>query len=157
MADRFFELDKNSFSRSLGRGVFMLLELSHSKFDETYYLINDTKELTIDGHTYLPFAFDITIPSQTEQDGTTFVFSNVNNTVANILTKAIDNENITMQIYLCNREENTADKIDFGLYEITEPSITSETAQAKINVRHSLDYNIGTITYNKNIFPNLSY
>lgn len=158
MANRFFELDKNSFSRYLGRGVAMLIELSHSEFSQTYHLINDTKALEINGITYQPFPFDITLPSQTEQDGTQFTFSNVNNYVANILSSVVtSNENILMQIYICNREEETADKIDFGLYEVSGPTITNEAATAKINVRHSLDYNIGTITYNKNLFPNLFY
>lgn len=48
MAQRFFELDKNSFSRYLGRGVCFAIELSHSSWDETYYLVNNTKPLKID-------------------------------------------------------------------------------------------------------------
>lgn len=153
---RFFELDKNSFSRYLGRSIVILLELSHSEFEQTYYLINDTRALTIEDITYQPFPFDITLPSQTEQDGTTFTFSNINNYVANILSSVIsNNENILMQIYLCNRESEVADKIDFGLYEIFEPTISNDVATAKINIRHSLNYNIGTITYNKNLFQNL--
>ena len=156
MAERFFELDKNSFSRYLGRGVCLLIELSHSSWDETYYLINNTKEITIDGITYQPYPFDIIMPSQTEQQGTQIILSNIQNLAANLIEKTVNsNENIQLQLYVANIENETAEKFNKGLFEIFSPQITNETVQANINLRHSFDINCGSMRYNKQLFPNL--
>ena len=156
MAERFFELEKNSFSRYLGRGVCLLIELSHSSWDETYYLVNNTKEVTIDDITYQPYPFDLIMPSQTEQQGTQIVLSNIQNLAANLIKKTIDsNENIQLQLYIANIETATAEKFDKGLFEIFSPQITNENITANINLRHSFDINCGSMRYNKQLFPNL--
>lgn len=156
MAQRFFELDKNSFSRYLGRGVCFLIELFHSEWSETYYLCNNTKEVTINGQTYQPFPFDIVMPSQTEQQGTQIVVSNIQNLAANLIQKTVNsNENIVMQLYIANIETETAEKFDKGEFEIFNPQITNETIQANINLRHSFDINCGSMRYNRQLFPNL--
>lgn len=156
MAQRFFELDKNSYSRYLGRNVNFLIELSHSVWNQTYYLINDTKSLELDGKTYQPYPFDLTMPSQTEQQGTQIILSNVQNAAGNLIKETIStNENITMQLYLVNRELETAEKYDKGLFEIFEPQITNEAISATINLRHSFDINCGSTRYNRQLFPNL--
>lgn len=156
MAERHFELDKNSFSRYLGRNVNFIVELSHSSWDKTYNLINDTKPLELDGKTYEPFPFDLTLPSQTEQQGTQIIFSNVKNLAGNLIRQTVtSNENIVLQLYLVNRELQTAEKFDKGQFEIFDPQITNETVSANINLRHSFDINCGSIRYNKQLFPNL--
>lgn len=156
MANRFFELDKNSFSRYLGRNVNLLIELSHSAWDETFYLINDTQPLELDGSTYEPYPFDLTMPSQTEQQGTQIVLSNINNAAANLIKSTVNtNENILMRLYLVNRELETAEKFDKGEFEIFNPQITNESITATINLRHSFDINCGSIRYNRQLFPNL--
>ena len=134
MANRFFELDKNSFSRYLGRNVNLLIELSHSAWDKTFYLINDTQPLELDGSTYEPYPFDLTMPSQTEQQGTQIVLSNINNAAANLIKSTVNtNENILMRLYLANRELETAEKFDKGEFEIFNPQITNESITATIN------------------------
>ncbi|MBQ3943408.1 MAG: DUF1833 family protein [Elusimicrobia bacterium] len=156
MANRFFELDKNSFSRYLGRNVNLLIELSHSAWDKTFYLINDTQPLELDGSTYEPYPFDLTMPSQTEQQGTQIVLSNINNIAANLIKSTVNtNENILMRLYLVNRELETAEKFDKGEFEIFNPQITNESITATINLRHSFDINCGSIRYNRQLFPNL--
>lgn len=156
MAQRFFELDKNSYSRYLGRNVNFLIELSHSLWDKTYYLINDTKPLDLDGKIYEPYPFDITLPSQTEQQGAQIIFSNIQNLAANLINKTVfSNENIVLQLYLVNRELETAEKYDKGQFEIFGPQITNEAVTANINLRHSFDINCGSIRYNRQLFPNL--
>ena len=156
MANRFFELDKNSFSRYLGRNVNLLIELSHSAWDKTFYLINDTQPLELAGSTYEPYPFDLTMPSQTEQQGTQIVLSNINNIAANLIKSTVNtNENILMRLYLVNRELETAEKFDKGEFEIFNPQITNESITATINLRHSFDINCGSIRYNRQLFPNL--
>lgn len=49
---RYFELDKNSFSRYLGRNVVFCVEISHPDWTESYNLVNDTRKVTIDGTEY---------------------------------------------------------------------------------------------------------
>lgn len=156
MAQRFFELDKNSFSRYLGRGVCFCIELSHSSWNETYYLCNNTKEVIINGTTYKPYPFDIVMPSQTEQQGTQVVFSNVQNLAANLINQTVNsNENIVLQLYITNVESGIAEKINKGIFEIFNPQITNEAIQANINLRHSFEINCGSMRYNRQLFPNL--
>lgn len=156
MAERFFELDKNSYSRFLGRNVNFLIELSHSTWDKTYYLINDTKPLEIDGNTYEPYPFDLTMPSQTEQQGTQIILSNVQNLAANLINQTVNsNENIVLHLYLVNRETDTAEKFDEGQFEIFAPKVTNELVSATLNLRHSFDINCGSLRYNRQLFPNL--
>ena len=153
---RFFELDKNSFSRYLGRNLCMLIELTHSEFAEPYYLVNNTKEVTIAGTTYKPFPFDLVLPSQTEQQGTQIILSNVNNYLAKQVSEIIySNENVQLQLYIANIETEDAERIDKGLFEIVEVVISPESVTATINIRNCLDINIGTKRYNKQLFPNL--
>lgn len=156
MAERFFELDKNSFSRYLGRGVCFLIELSHSSWSQEYYLINNTKKLELDGKTYEPYPFDIVLPSQTEQQGTQIVLLNVHNLAANLVRETVNsNENIKMVLYIANIESDIAEKFNKGGFEIFNPRITSETVSANINLRHSFDVNCGSMRYNRQLFPNL--
>lgn len=151
-----FELDKNSYSRYLGRTVKMLIELTHSAFKEPFYFINDTKELTVDGKTYEPYPFDIILPSQTETQGTQIVLSNVQNLAANEIRKTIDtNENIKLDLYIVNIETETAEKYPAGLFEVFDAQITPESITATINIRHNLDINMSTINYYRQTFPNL--
>jgi len=153
---RFFELDKNSFSRYLGRNICMLIELTHSEFEDPYYLVNNTKAVTIDGKTYNPFPFDLILPSQTEQQGTQVVFSNVNNYLAKQISEIVySNENVQLQLYIANVETSDVEKINKGLFEITEVVVSPESVTATINIRNCLNINVGTKRYNKQNFPNL--
>ena len=96
------------------------------------------------------------MPSQTEQQGTQIVLSNINNAAANLIKSTVNtNENILMRLYLVNRELETAEKFDKGEFEIFNPQITNESITATINLRHSFDINCGSIRYNRQLFPNL--
>lgn len=156
MADRFFELDKNSFSRYLGRGLCLLVEISHSQLPQTYYLINNIKDVTIDGQLYQAYPFDVILPSQTEQSGTKITLSNINNTISKELAAIVSsNENVIVQLYIANIEDNASEKINKGSFELTEIAITNEVVTGTINIRNCLDINLGSIRYNKQNFPNL--
>ena len=156
MADRFFELDKNSFSRFLGRGLCLLVEISHSQLPQTYYLINNIKDVTIDGQLYQAYPFDVILPSQTEQSGTKITLSNINNTISKELAAIVSsNENVIIQLYIANIEDNASEKINKGSFELTEIAITNEVVTGTINIRNCLDINLGSIRYNKQNFPNL--
>ena len=153
---RYFELDKNSYSRYLGRNVVFCVELSHPNWNEVYRLVNDTKAVTIDGVEYQPFPFDLKLPSQKEQQGTQIVFSNVNNLASNLIRDIVNsNDSIIVQLYIANIESNTAERYDKGEFELFSPSITPEQVSATLNLRHCFDVNCGSIRYNKQLFPNL--
>src|SRR5574344_748312 len=156
MADRFFELDKNSFSRYLGRGLCLLVEISHSQLPQTYYLINNIKDVTIDGQLYQAYPFDVILPSQTEQSGTKITLSNINNTISKELAAIVSsNENVIVQLYIANIEDSANEKINKGSFELTEIAITNEVVTGTINIRNCLDINLGSIRYNKQLFHNL--
>lgn len=153
---RYFELDKNSYSRYLGRNVVFCVELSHPNWNEVYRLVNDTKAVIIEGFEYQPFPFDLKLPSQKEQQGTQIVFSNVNNLASNLIRDIVNsNDSIIVQLYIANVESNTAERYDKGEFELFNPSITPEQVSATLNLRHCFDVNCGSIRYNKQLFPNL--
>ena len=153
---RYFELDKNSFSRYLGRNVVFCVELSHPEWNKIYYLVNDTKAVTIDDVTYEPFPFDVRLPSQTEQQGTQIVFSNVKNTASNLIRTIVQsNISIVAKVFIANIETDVAQRYDKGEFELFSPSITPEQVTATLNLRHCFDVNCGSIRYNKQLFPNL--
>lgn len=153
---RYFELDKNSFSRYLGRNVVFCIELSHPDWNRVYSLVNDTKPVTIEGVTYEPFPFDVRLPSQTEQQGTQIIFSNVKNLASNLIRDIVEsNKSIVAKVFIANIESDVAQKYDKGEFELFSPSITPEQVTATLNLRHSFDINCGTIRYNRQLFPNL--
>ena len=155
--DRFFELDKNSFSRYLGRCVCLLIEVTHSAFAEPFYLTNNREDVTANSKTYTAYPFDVILPSQTEQDGTQIVLSNINNLISNEIAKiGNSNENMVLKLYVASVESNSVDTSFKGEFEINTPTITNEAVTANINIRNCLDINIGSIRYNKTNFPNLS-
>lgn len=151
-----FELDKNAFSRGLGRSVNMLLEISHSKFSETFYFINDTKSIVIDGKIYQPYPFDVTLPNQGETQGTSIAISNINNIAANEIRKTIcSDENIIIDLKLVNIENEMVETYDCGEFELLNLSITQELIKGNLNIRNCFDVNAGSIRYCKRLFPNL--
>lgn len=153
---RYFELDKNSYSRYLGRNVVFCVELSHPQWTQQYNLVNDTKPVTIEGVEYQPFPFDVKLPSQTEQQGTQIVFSNVKNLASNLIRDIVNsNDSIVIQLYIANIESGVAERYDKGEFELFNPSITPEQVSATLNLRHCFDVNVGSIRYNKQLFPNL--
>ena len=150
-----FEMDKNSYSRYLGRSFNLAIVLSHSQL-ETFYLINDNTNITIDSQEYQAYPFDIVLPSQNETQGTQLVMSNVNQLITNELIKVINsNENIICKVYIVNIETNIAEKYDKGIFEIMNVEVTQEQVNFSINLRHSLNYNVGTKRYNQQLFGNL--
>jgi len=152
---RFFEFDKNSFSRYLGRTLCMCIEISHLLID-TYYLTNNTQQVLANSKTYEPYPFDLRLPSQTEQQGTQITLSNIYNQVSNIIEQTINsNENIIIKLYAANIETNSAELINMGEFEIMGVNITNEAVVASINIRHCLDINVGKYRFNKQNFPNL--
>lgn len=155
MANRYFEFDKNSFSRYLGRTMCMCIEISHSLID-TFYFTNNTANIVVDGKTYIPFPFDLILPSQTEQQGTQIAMSNLGSGVATELEKTINsNENVVIKLYIANVESTGAELISKGIYEVMSVSATSETVVATINIKHCLNINLGKYRFNKQNFPNL--
>lgn len=154
--ERFFESDKNALCRQVGRVVTWAVELSHSLFTETYYLINDTQEATYNGHTFQPYPFNVIIPAQTEQDGTQIVLSNIQNLISSPISKIVtSNENIMIKLY-CVSIETNVNEFDFkGEYEIISAVCTNDSVTGQITIRNCLDINIGKFRYNKTNFPNL--
>ena len=151
-----FELDKNSYSRYLGRNFKFVIELEHSAFYSTYCFINDTKEIEIEGKVYQPYPFDLVLPAQTETQGTQIVMSNIQNIAANEIGKTIyTNENIILRLYFVNIESEITEKYSAGIFELKYVTITPESITGTINIRHNLEINIGSIRYNRQLFPNL--
>jgi len=153
---RYFELDKNAFTRTLNRVYCWAIELSHSQFEETYYLVNNNETVTIDGKTYQPFPFNFIPPAQTEQEGTKITMSNINNAVAKQMNEVVmSNENIQIDVYGLNIETDDVEYFPSGLFELKDITMDNENVTGTINIRSCLDINLGSMRYTKQNFPNL--
>ncbi|PNX49889.1 MAG: hypothetical protein BV457_00180 [Thermoplasmata archaeon M9B1D] len=159
-----FELKKSAYSRYLGRGLYILLEFSHSSWLETYRFINNNKTITIDSNEYLGLPFKLLFNTQGENSGTSIGIANIDRQLTYKIREAVKssykNKNIQCKIYLAHIERDTSgnlisEKYDRGTFEVISLDIDKTQINLGINLILSIGYNIGTIRYNKNLFPNL--
>ena len=153
------EMIKSAFSRKLGRSVKFLVEISHPNLSKTYRIIDNTEAVTVDGDTFNPYPFKFLQNAQTETQGARLALSNVDRNLANELRNATDNENIICRIWVANVEKQgdtvNVERIDAGTFEVFSPVVTKEVTTFTLNLRVSLNYNLSTVRYNPNLFPNL--
>lgn len=154
-----FELIKSAYSRYLGRFEFFLLELDHPNWAQTYFFINNNEPLTIEGQEYtgLPFAF--TLNTQGETSGSTLSIANIDRQIAQKLKEAIGNDDLTCKVSLChfeNADGVVKTDVEFkGEFLVVNTQINIEQIDLALNLRISLDFNVSTIRYNKQRFPNI--
>lgn len=153
------ELIKSAFSRSLGRSVKVMVQLSHSQFSQTYRIIDNTEAVTVDGDTFEPYPFGFVANSQGETQGAKLVLSNIDRRIASEIRAATDNENIVCQVWICQLEKQNgtvnAERYDAGTFEVYSPVVTKDATTLTLNLRISIEFNLGTIRYNPTLFPNL--
>lgn len=160
-----YNLQKAIQQRYLPAGIYTLLELSHSKFDKTYRLVNDTRsiDVNIDGQdlTFEPYPFNFKPKNQGDNTTNPLVLSNVDQTVVTELLKATEDEDVVVRVWLaiveeldgkCFIEYRTA-----GKFIIDNVNITNATTSLSLDLDTSLKFNIGTLRFdNPNLFPNLN-
>jgi len=156
-----YNLQKAVQQRYLPAGIFTLLELSHSKFDKTYRLINNTKSIELDGLTYEPYPLDFKLKNQGDNSSNPLVLSNVDQTVVRELMKATDNEDVKVKVMIAiiEKVDNNIfiDKRDVGTFIIDNVTVTNETTSMALDLETSLKFNIGTVRFsNPVLFPNLN-
>lgn len=153
------ELIKSAFSRFLGRSVKVMVELSHSEFTQTYRMIDNTEEVTVDGDTFKPYAFKLINNAQGETQGARLVLSNIDRSVASEIRNATTNENIVCRVWIAHLEKKDGviniERHDAGTFEVYSPVVTKDSTSMTLNLRISINYNLGTYRYTKNFFPNL--
>lgn len=154
-----FELIKSAFSRQLGRSVKVMVEFSHSKFTETFRIIDNTEAVTVSGDTFNPYPFKFIANAQGQTQGGSIVLSNVDRNIAGEIRSATDNETIVATVWIAHLESDgttiNVERVSAGVFEVFSPVITKQSITLTLNLRVSLDYNMGTIRYNPNLFPNL--
>lgn len=153
------ELKKSAASRNLGRGINILLEFSHSAWTETFKFIDNTESITVDSDTYEPFPFKFTQNAQGETSGSSIVLANVDRTIARQIKLATGNESIQCRVYICHVEQDNTtivgERLDRGLYEVFNPTITTESITMNLNLRLSLNFNASSLRYNPSVFRNI--
>lgn len=153
------ELIKSAFSRQLGRSVKVMVEFSHSQFSQTFRIVDNTEAITVSGDTFEPYPFSFVANTQGETQGGSIVLSNVDRTIAGEIRNATDNESIVAQVWVANVESNGTDinveRVEAGTFEVFSPVINKQSITLNLNLRISLEYNLGTVRYNPNLFPNL--
>ena len=151
-------------SNYLPQGFYTMIELSHSGFTQTHYLVNNTKEIVHNGNTFLPYPFVYKQRAQGEVSSSELALSNIDKTVVQEIRRAKDtapNENIKIKLYLAQTEKQKdgtllSDVVYKGQYNIISFSINKDATLATINLDLSLGYNLSTLRFgNVNIFKNL--
>lgn len=154
-----YENIKSAFSRQLGRGVHVLVEFSHSKFTDTFRLIDNTESVLVEGDTFEPYPFKFVQSTQGETSGASIILSNIDRTIVNELKKATDNESIVCTVWIANVEKVgdtlNVDRYSAGTFEVFSPVVTIDSTSLSLNLRISLDYNVGSLRYSPVLFRNL--
>lgn len=156
-----YNLQKAVQQKYLPAGIFTLLELSHSKFDKTYNLINNTRSVEIEGVTYEPYPLNFQQKNQGDNSSNPLVLSNVDQTVIRELVKAKDNEDVVVKVYFAIIEELDgicfAEKKFAGKFIIDNVSVTNAITSVSLDLDTSLGFNIGSIRFDNPVdFPNLN-
>lgn len=156
-----FNLQKAIQQRYLPAGIYTLLDISHSKFDKTYNLINNTVPVDFDGVIYEPYPLDFKPKSQGDNSKSPLVLSNVDQTVVRELVKAKDDEDVKVKVWLAIVEKADGscfvDRRLAGTFIIDNVSITDSATSMSLDLDTSLKINIGTIRFsNPSLFPNLN-
>lgn len=152
------ELKKSAASRNLGRGIYILLELSHSKFDQTYRMIDNTESVTFGADTFEPFPFKFVPSTQGETSGASVALSNIDREISRQIKNATDNENITCKVWVCQIENNgqlNAQRTDNGEFEVESVLVNKDAVTLSLNMRISINYNASSQRFSPSVFRNL--
>lgn len=156
-----FNLQKAIQQRYLPAGVYTLLEISHSKFDKVYNLINNTRSVEIEGTTYTPYPLGFKPRSQGDNSSNSLVLSNVDQSVIKELVKAKDNEDIKVKVWVALVEEKDGncfiERKLAGTFIIDGVTVTTPSISMSLDLDTSLKFNIGSRRFdNPSDFPNLN-
>lgn len=156
-----YNLQKAVTQRYLPAGIYTLLELSHSKFDKTYRLVNNTESLEVDGEVFEPYPLNFKPKNQGDNSSNPLVLSNVDQTVVTELMKATENEDVVVKVWFAIVEKMDGqcfiEKRFAGKFIIDSVTITNEATSVSLDLDTSLKFNIGTIRFsNPTLFPNLN-
>lgn len=154
------ELWKTISSPLVGRALVFLLEFTHSSLSEPVRLVNNAAEVVSEGDTFTPYNFSYKGISQGQIAEGDLILDNINGFVTDVINKALDvapNENINVQIWLINLEDNgvVSNRINQGTFKIDVGKIDKLVTPLKLSLNLSLPYNIGTIRQTKENFPNI--
>lgn len=156
-----FNLQKAIIQRYLPAGIYTMIELSHSNFDKTYRLIDNTEAVEIDGEVFEPYPLSFKPKNQGDNSTNPLALSNIDPTVVREIQKARTNEDVIVRVWLAivEKVDNNSfmDRRYIGQYVIDNVAITNEATSMSLTLDTSLKFNIGTIRGKNNIlFPNLN-
>jgi len=153
------EMIKSAFSRKLGRSIKVLLQFEHSGLSQTFRLVDNTEAVEYNGNTFNPYPFKFVANSQGETQGARLVLSNVDRTLANEIRNVTDNESIICSVWVAQIEKDgdtlNVDAHPAGVFEVQGIVVKKDATSMVLNLRVSLEFNLSTVRYNPNLFPNL--
>lgn len=154
-----WETKKASSVKNLPQALLFLVKFEHSTFAEPYRIVNNVEPITDGGETFMPFSFAFIPNTQGEQSGASIVLSNVDREIASALKGATTNENIVCTVEIANVEKVAEtfyiNREPMGVYEVYAPTITKDAVSMNLNLRLSLEYNVGSLRYSPTNFPNI--
>lgn len=156
-----FNLQKAVQQKYLPAGFYTAIELSHSKFNQVYRLVNNTAVVDLGGLDFEPYPLNFTPKSQGDNSVNSLVLSNVDQSVVKELVKAKDDEDIKVKVWfviLEEKDDNIFKEYEYaGKYIVSSVSVNKNTTSVSLDLDTSLKFNIGTIRFNNpNIFYNLN-
>lgn len=156
-----YNLQKAIQQRYLPAGIFTLLELSHSNFNQTYYLVNNTESIEIEGQIFEPYPFNFKPKNQGDNTTSPLVLSNVDQTVVKEIMKARNNEDVVVRVWFAIIEKVDGncfiERKSAGKFIIDNVQINKSTTSVALDLDTSLKFNIGSISFANSLqFPNLN-
>lgn len=141
-----------------GIALFTLVEISHSNFDDTLYLVDNTESIDYGGDTYSPMALKFDIPNDTEEltNDTTLTIDNVDRSTILQLRKVSTTVKPTITISIVSDIGGTV-QLERGPFPFQLNNISYDLYAIKLTIAYNdeLQYNFPTITMTPDNCPGI--
>ena len=132
-----------------------ILAIKHEDLPETLYFVRNLEQVISNGHTYLPCAFDINLPSEKDEaiSNAMLTIDNVDRAIVTAIRSISSPPSITLSIILAD----SPDVLEIGPLEFILRNITYnvQTVSGELVFEDRLFMNIPGDSFDPFLFPGL--
>jgi len=143
------------FAQETGEVFLILLEILHADLPAPIRVVNNSVSIVSGGDTYLPFPFEIDLPSDTDDVITTarLTISNVDRQIVSAVRSITTSPIATITIVLAS----SPDTVEVGPYEFTLSDVTydADKVTGTLTFDDALDLRIPADRFRPSLFPGL--
>ena len=133
-----------------------LCKIGHAQFDNPWYVVNNTEAVVYDGHTYEPFPFKFTPPSQQEGQGNdaTFTIDEIDASIAESIKNVDSAYPLTVTLVAAMVDGSSAPEALIP-WEFTLKKFSSNgtVLTGTLVLDDVLDNQMGPIEFTPSLFP----